>query len=573
MSSITSTERESFRKSLTLSDFLEEAHALITDYKCPLCGGIYLNPVVDTCGHVFCNECLTQYLQTSDRCCVSGLPSALQNINKIDLIASILDRQFVFCKNRHFHCEWSGRLMELEPHLNQDCRRQILPCPHMGCKNSVFREDLSSHTSSCDWRILPCPSCEVKIACIEIPEHQKTCPRYKVKCHQNCNIHIERQFVDSHISDHCENTIVECPFKIIGCLTKIPRGQLENYLTLHTNRHNLLVLRHLTNITQDVNSKVNSRPDYSHSLASIEERIKKVELIMGMQLQLLKEREPKDNFFSNIQQTEVVNQKVNLISQISPNIDSSANNSKSSGFLQLDSPGKLISRKRQRTEDEENPININKPEKIILTDTEEKEGKSDESSPTMQCDPQSPLFSNAQEIKLKENFFDSKNISRGLVINGSKVCCPAPTKMEHKYVFADIPLSMDKETEWRVIMHVKSNWAAIGLCTKDTVISNKYRFITSNPSYFNGTFAVSTNGYSWNCQNMAENNFNLPNFPTISQGDKIVFNYSPELKELSFRIENKLSGKLTNVTPHKSGSLVPCLIFLHSGDEMVLETN
>jgi hypothetical protein len=573
MSSNISTERESFRKSLTLSDFVEEAHALIADYKCPLCGGIYLNPVVDTCGHIFCNECLIQYLQTSDKCCVSGLPCALQNVNKIELIASILDRQFVFCKNRHFHCEWSGRLMELEPHLNQDCRRQILPCPHMGCINSVFREDLSVHTSSCDWRIVACPSCEVLIACIEIPEHQKTCPRYKVKCHQNCEMYIERQYVESHVTDHCENTIVDCPFKIIGCLTKISRGQLENYLTLHTNRHNLQVLRHLTNIAQDVQAKVNSRPDYSNSLASMEERLKKVELFMGMQVQLLKEREPKENLNPNIQNNEVFSQKTNLICQISPNKDSLANNSKSSGFIQLDSPGKLMNRKRQRTEDEENPININKPEKIILSDLEEKDGKSDEISPSMQCDPQSPLFSISQEIKVKENIFDSTNISRGLVVCGTKVSCPAPTKMEHKYVFANIVLSTEKETEWRVIMNVKSNWAAIGLCTKDTVISNKYRFITSNPSFFNGTFAVSTNGYSWNCQNMAENNFNLPNFPTISPGDKIDFKYSPDLKELSFKISNKLSGKLTNVTAHKSGSLVPCFIFLHSGDEIILERN
>jgi hypothetical protein len=419
---------------------------------------------------------------------------------------------------------------------------------------------------------VPCPSCEVLIAYIEIPEHQKSCPRYKVKCHQNCNLQIERQYVDSHILDHCENTIVECPFKIIGCLTKIARGQLENYLTLHTNRHNLLVLRHLTNITEDVSAKINARPDYSQSLTSIEERIKKVELMMGMQLQMLKERESKENHNPNLQHNEVITQKINLLTEISPKKEGYANHSKSSSGTQHDSPGKLMNRKRQRTDDD-NPININKPEKIVLSDSEEKEEKPDESSPSMQCDPNSPLFSiNQEATRVKENIFDTVNISKGLVISGAKVSCPAPTKMEHKYVFANMPLSTEKETEWRVILNVKSNWAAIGICTKEAVISNKYRFITSNPNYFNATFAVSTNGYSWNCQNMAENNFNLPNFPQISVGDVILFKYSPELKELSFKISNKLSGKLTNVTPNKSGSLVPCLIFLHAGDEILLET-
>ena len=35
------------------------------DFNCPICLEIFTNPVVVTCGHTFCNKCITSWLKES----------------------------------------------------------------------------------------------------------------------------------------------------------------------------------------------------------------------------------------------------------------------------------------------------------------------------------------------------------------------------------------------------------------------------------------------------------------------------------------------------------------------------
>ena len=146
--SIFPTERESFRKSLDLSDFISESRALVKDFRCFFCDGIYMNPVVDTCGHVYCKSCILKYLETCKRCPFSGWDLEEKQIAKLVIVNDILEKQYVLCKNRHFHCEWSGMLIALEAHLNIECTRQLILCPLSGCNNTVFREDIQNHVQA-----------------------------------------------------------------------------------------------------------------------------------------------------------------------------------------------------------------------------------------------------------------------------------------------------------------------------------------------------------------------------------------------------------------------------------------
>ena len=556
--------REAFRKSLDLDDFVEEARQIVKDYKCPLCEGIYLNPVVDNCGHVYCKGCINTFLETFDKCPFSGWKLEEKSVSKLLIIGDILERQTVLCKNRHFHCEWSGKLIELGPHLNNDCRRQIVKCPHSGCENSVFREDLNDHTSACEWRIVACLDCHILTPYIEVKSHQEVCPRFKVPCPQKCESFIERQDNDSHIQDVCLNTVIACPYKEIGCFSRVTKRELCDYMTVNSNRHNLMLISHFKGFTNEI---MNRSLNFSNShFSGLEERVRSLETQILLLSSQVKEMEKTIS--------------LGKLEEGSPRRERSVSRVILKNRNSVEEE-KFMSRKRPRP-DEENPLNIEKSETVInlneipsLENTGTSLNKICHSPFQVDTSPVSPQFmvnNNFISNEKEEATFDTVNISKGLLITNNKVALNSTGKLEHKYVFANVDL--EKDREWKVTLSITSNWAAVGVCLKELVIANKYKFITNNPNFSNATFAISTNGYSWNCNVPAEHNTNIPNFSSpILKGDVVTFKYSAEEKELTYAIGNKLSGKLTSVNPSKGFNLVPCLIFLHMGDEMLFELN
>jgi hypothetical protein len=539
------TDREAFRKSLDLDDFVEEARQIVKDYKCPFCEGIYLNPVVDNCGHVFCKRCINHFIETHDKCPFSGWKLEEKNIQKIVLIGDILEKQTVFCKNRHFHCEWLGKLSELDAHLNIECRRQVVKCPHNGCENSVFREDLEDHTSACEWRIVACSDCHILTPYIEVKNHQDVCPRFKVPCSQFCGHLIERQEVENHIQDVCLNTVISCPYKEIGCFSKVTKKELNDYMTINTNRHNLLLISHFKGFSNEVmNRSINF---LNPNMASFEERLRNLENVNALLQSQIKELESLLNF--------------RKVKECSPSKEKS-NSNHSKGKLEDE---KFMTRKRPRP-DEDDPLKISRDVINLNEITPIENVQSPISADISQSGFNSPTFLN-EKI---ETSFDPINISKGLNVNVNKVALSSTGKLEHKYAFFNHVLN-DRTSEWKVTLNIASNWAAVGVCCKEAVINNKFKFITSNASFNNATFAISTNGYSWNCNVPIEHNAYLPNFTPILRGEIVHFKYNSETKELSFNIGTKLNGKLTNVFALKGLHLVPCVIFLHSGDEMICD--
>ena len=496
-------------------------------------------------------------------------------------MSEILEKQSVQCFNRIYHCAWIGKLSELEHHRNNDCSRQIVRCPHIGCDDSVFREDLERHRSTCEWRIVSCADCQILIAFIDVKTHQEECPRFKVCCPQECHSMVERQEIMLHVQEKCVNTVIDCPYKDIGCETRITKRELDHYLTVHTNRHNLLLISYFKEFSSQIVNKVKEvETSSSTALANFEERVKKVETLKTFICKdsQLKENTNRENSVNaNVTTTTLVSKRT-INNEGSPKKDKSGSQSKSSvcsvtnATISNGSPkaDKLMNRKRQRVEEDNTSININKEKTINISEVEEKE--------ITMVEPinSSPLYSlqvsSTDGLKKKENIFDSVSISKGVLISQTKVLCQPTGKVEHKYVFANMTLNNEKEVEWRTILNVSSSWAAVGVCIKEQVIVNKYRFVTNNLQFNNATFAISTNGYSWNCNVYTENNFSLSNFPTVSKGDIIIFKYNSEAKELHYKIPNKFSGKLTNVFAPKGGSLVPCIVLLNPGDEILLET-
>jgi hypothetical protein len=554
-----SVERESFRKSLDIDDFVTESRIIIQDYLCPLCGGIYLNPVVDSCGHVFCKTCIIKHLEISKTCPLSNNSLEESHLTVLVIVNNILEKQMINCKNRNFHCDWVGKLMELEGHLNKECRRQLLLCPHEGCCSEVFREDLHGHQEICDYRIVSCEDCLIQIPFINIRPHQDVCPKFKIICPQGCNCLIERQDTEYHIMNYCLNTIIDCPYTEYGCKTTCAKKELPNYLTESVNRHNFLILCWLKDYQNMLNTKTFSM---EAALNSFDEKLKKLDHQNSLNGNSSREKDKENS------QREF--KEVNLNSDT----DSKKKNKKSienlitvatSGSNQIGE--KYLTKKRQRLE-EDSPIISNRKEKIELEILDEKEGTVlTENSLNLTTNSVSELNQNPKI----ENTFDQLNISKGIQIQNSKAICLNNNKAEHRFAFCNI--NLNRNVEWKVTINPYSaGWLALGICIKDHVIANKFRFVYNSPNFNHSFFGISTNGYLWNANNNRENNNYICNFPHITKGEVVYFKYLIEEKEILYKFsDNKFSGKISDVYPPKNSSICPCVIFLNSGDEVVVE--
>jgi hypothetical protein len=533
---LSSAERESFRKSLDLDDFVSESRIIIQDYKCPLCEGIYSNPVVDACGHVYCKVCIMQYMETTTLCPISGNQLDEKSFTMLVIVNNILEKQIVQCKNRNFYCEWVGKLCELAGHLACDCRRQVVTCPHDGCVAEIFREDMPTHQKLCEFRIISCDDCSLNIAFNTTKPHQDVCPKFKVPCPQECPHMIERQHVEKHINIYCMNTVIQCPYGEYGCSTFLTKKELDGYLSSNTNRHNFLVLSYMRDFHSDVNNKTSKAIE---TVASSEERLGKIEQLLYSLIQ------SKDTNRDKLKiNKENADEKTKRKSRRATN----SLNELSSNKIDKD----VISHKRHRCEDE-SALNINKIDLLELSEE----------------DKDSTLMS---EVSVSENKadlpFDTYHLSKGIQIIKNKAISIG-TKLEHKFLFFNT--SLTQLAEWKVNINLNSEWIALGMASKELVISNKYKFISSTSNFNHGFYGISLNGYTWNASNQAENNINIKDYQPVNR-DTILFSYNPEEKELEYKtLSGKLQGKLTSVSAIKASSLFPCVIFLSGGDEISLE--
>ena len=96
-----------FPKYLDLDLF--EDKKLVSEYLCPLCQGVYFNPVSDPCGHLFCRNCLNLSLENNGA--IKTCPILKTNfpfneeeriIRPLIFVQEILNRLQLKCKNLCF---------------------------------------------------------------------------------------------------------------------------------------------------------------------------------------------------------------------------------------------------------------------------------------------------------------------------------------------------------------------------------------------------------------------------------------------------------------------------------------
>jgi len=90
-----------------------------------------------------------------------------------------------------------------------------------------------------------------------LEEHNGHCQYKMIEC--KCGDCFPRHQQDLHNAQACKIREVECPFKIIDCVTKVRACDLQSCLDENTSKHLLLAVNRLTehqNVIKDLNARV-----------------------------------------------------------------------------------------------------------------------------------------------------------------------------------------------------------------------------------------------------------------------------------------------------------------------------
>lgn len=517
-----------YKAYITVEDFKEECRSLISDYKCPLCNGIYLNPVIDTCEHIFCESCFNIAYAKIKACPIGGKPFETLPI-RIALFSSILDKQSVYCRNKKKGCDWSGVFKDLAAHLSIDCSKELVNCISSDCPTQTSRKDINEHILQCPYRKIQCPDCFISLTAKEKQEHETRCMMRKVQCTQGCNQIIERCNIGNHMKNDCLYTLIECPFAKHGCEDKFIKKDMEKVLNETMSKHLMLITKSFEELEKKSNALEN-----------------KVFIINNEKAQTMEINTNKNSILpTNIERY-----------LVSSNHDMTFIGKKRKAFEE----NEVISLIEDNSKGNGNINNHN-----AITDE-----RSHITIEDNYDDDDDDIYSIDDWIETDENsLFDNINIGENIDIfkNRAKYDSIAPTK--HKYLLGSQEIETKSKnciTSWYVTLKTESHWIAFGLCDKQRVIFNNLKFTSKKSGFNHGSFVLSSNGTKWNC-NCNEENDRPTDMPVIHKGTKLFFQYKPMTQELVISF-NDYTTSLTQVYPYKRNRLSLCIIFLHPNDEI-----
>jgi hypothetical protein len=109
-------------------------------------------------------------------------------------------------------------------------------------------------------------------------------------------------------------------------------------------------------------------------------------------------------------------------------------------------------------------------------------------------------------------------------------------------------------------------WVGLGICIKNLIQKNKFDFINYTQAD-NGSYIISSDGYTWTHQNTAQNSKTTYGF-NIETGNEILFDLDLEKQILSYTNKSsKLKGSVNLLNkPKESDDLCICSCLGSGGD-------
>ena len=161
-------------------DYLTKKNSEMEDYICPLCKGLLLNPVIDSCSHTFCKDCFEKYYNIKKQCPITKKKLSINDLTHVDVISKSIGKKEMKCKNYNKGCNWIGKVSDIDFHLKNECLKSLIKCTFKNCNKMIMREELENHIQNCEFREEKCNDCQKMFPFKEIMIQFNHCSKKKI---------------------------------------------------------------------------------------------------------------------------------------------------------------------------------------------------------------------------------------------------------------------------------------------------------------------------------------------------------------------------------------------------------
>ena len=246
--------------------FIDETKKYLEDLVCPICQEILSDPLITSCGHLFCKRCLERDGRSLKDCPVCRQACTAMNDQ---FHARRISGLKVKCSNTRKGCEWSGELKAAKEHSASSCQYVDVLCK-IGCGKYFQRLAIADHEEKqCPNLLHICPHCGEEDAFDALESsHYTICTLLPVPCPTGCSTQVPRNLLLSHLGV-CQRRPVRCKYRHIGCPAVLEAKDMEKHLETQKDKHLELSMDAVVNLTTCVSQlqRFHSSPASAQQLA------------------------------------------------------------------------------------------------------------------------------------------------------------------------------------------------------------------------------------------------------------------------------------------------------------------
>ena len=245
-------------------EFIDETKKNLEDLVCPICQEILSDPLITSCGHLFCRMCLERHGGGPKDCPVCRQEYTVMSDQ---FHARRISGLKVKCSNARRGCKWSGELKDAKGHVgSSSCQFADVLCKN-SCGKYFRRTVIVDHeTNQCPKRPYTCNHCGKKGTFDDIESsHYTVCTLLPVPCPTGCSTQVPRNQLLLHLSE-CYRRPVRCKYHQIGCPAVLEAKDMEQHLEAQKDRHLELSMDAVVKLTTCV-SQLQLLPDLAQQLA------------------------------------------------------------------------------------------------------------------------------------------------------------------------------------------------------------------------------------------------------------------------------------------------------------------
>ena len=172
----------------------------------------------------------------------------------------------IYCTNKEKGCEWQGELNDINHHLgNSDgCQFEGVKCSNE-CEKMIERQYLTIHVETeCPRRKVNCQYCHDtgEHQFIE-GQHKEECPKLPLPCPNKCEVgSVPHEDMEAHRKE-CPLEMIQCEYHNVGCEAMIARKDLEAHKMKQMEQHWVMMTQTIFSMPKSLDNQTRKKCNQS----------------------------------------------------------------------------------------------------------------------------------------------------------------------------------------------------------------------------------------------------------------------------------------------------------------------